>query len=431
MKLRIIIAILAVTISSNLFSQKKYTLDDCKKLTETRNINLKNSDLDILSAVQTSKEAYTKYFPEIKGSAFGFKNSRSVVSMDLGGIQVNTLKSGLTGGITAIQPIYTGGNISNSNKLAKLGEEVSKYQKEITKNDVLLETEKSFWLLASLMDKLETIHTIENHLNALLKKVESSVAAGTTITNDILKVKLKINETIALKSKTTNAMTLCKMSLCQQMGLSLDSIQTFDIIVPDFIHIESPAIYYVVHESVMYDRPEYRILDKGITASKLETKIKQSEYLPTVSIGANYGYDNFSNRNHMSGTIFATVSIPLSDLWGGSYAIKKQKIKEQIAYNKYEQGKQLLLLEMKQAQNDFDESYRQVNIAKSAIAQSIENLRLYNNYLAAGTTEISQVLDAESMLSQSQNNYTDACINYYINKAKYLQVTNNHSALTR
>ena len=254
MKLRIIIAILAVTISSNLFSQKKYTLDDCKKLTETRNINLKNSDLDILSAVQTSKEAYTKYFPEIKGSAFGFKNSRSVVSMDLGGIQVNTLKSGLTGGITAIQPIYTGGNISNSNKLAKLGEEVSKYQKEITKNDVLLETEKSFWLLASLMNKLETIHTIENHLNALLKKVESSVAAETTITNDILKVRLKINETAAFKSKTTNAMTLCKMNLCQQMGLSLDSMQTFDIIVPDFIHIESPAIYYVVHESVMPKR---------------------------------------------------------------------------------------------------------------------------------------------------------------------------------
>lgn len=431
MKLTIIIALLAITISNNLFSQKKYTLDDCKKIAEAHNINLKNSDLDVLSAAQTSKEAYTKYFPEIKASAFGFNNSRSVVSMDLGGIQVNTLKSGVTGGITAIQPIYTGGNISNSNKLAKLGEEVSKYQREITNNDVLLETEKSFWLLTSLMDKLKTIQTVENHLNALLKKVESSVAAGTTITNDILKVKLKINETTALKSKTTNAITLCKMNLCQQIGLSLDSVQTFEIVAPDFASIESPAAYYVLHESVMYDKPEYKLLDKGVTASKLETKIKQSQYLPTVSIGANYGYDNFSDHNHMNGIVFATVSIPLSDLWGGSYAIKRQKIKEQIAYNKYEQGKQLLLLEMKQAQNDFDESYRQVNIAKSAIAQSIENLRLYNNYLTAGTTEISQVLDAESMLSQSQNNYTDACINYYIYKAKYLQVTNNHRTSNR
>ena len=97
------------------------------------------------------------------------------------------------------------------------------------------------------MDKLKTIQTVENHLNALLKKVESAVAAGTTITNDILKVKLKINETTALKSKTTNAITLCKMNLCQQIGLSLDSVQTFEITAPDFATIESPAAYYVLH----------------------------------------------------------------------------------------------------------------------------------------------------------------------------------------
>ena len=183
MKLRIIIAILAIAISGNLFAQKKYTLDDCKKLTETRNFNLKNSELEILSAAQTSKEAYTKYFPEIKGSAFGFNNSRSVVSMDLGGIQINTLKSGVTGGITAIQPIYTGGNISNSNKLAKLGEEVSKYQREITKNDVLLETEKSFWLLASLMPRfiaafwvLSRVRKLElkNTINSVLLRPSST-----------------------------------------------------------------------------------------------------------------------------------------------------------------------------------------------------------------------------------------------------------------
>ena len=134
------------------------------------------------------------------------------------------------------------------------------------------------------------------------------------------------------------------------------------------------------------------------------SKAKYAEQAAKKDLNDCYLYAPFSGiigersiEPGMNGIVFATVSIPLSDFWGGSYAMKKQKIKEQIAYNKYEQGKQLLLLEMKQAQNDFDESYRQVNIAKSAIAQSIENLRLYNNYLTAGTTEISQVLDAESM----------------------------------
>lgn len=82
---------------------------------------------------------------------------------------------------------------------------------------------------------------------------------------------------------------------------------------------------------------------------------------------------------------------------------------------------------MKQAQNDFDESYRQVQVAQSAITQATENLRLNKNYLNAETADISQVLDAESILAQSKSDYIDACISYYMHKAKYLQVTGGYA----
>jgi len=182
-------------------------------------------------------------------------------------------------------------------------------------------------------------------------------------------------------------------------------------------------VYSVQHNVAVADRPEYKLLDKGVEASKIETKIKQSEYLPSVAVGVNYGYDNFTTGNHMNGTVFATVSIPISDWWGGSHAMKKQKIQEQVAYNRYEQGKQMLLLEMKQVQNSFEEAYKQVGLAELGVTQATENLRLNNNYFRAGTTDITQVLEAESMFAQSKNGYTDACINYYVNRAKYMQVT--------
>ena len=412
-----------ILFSMNLFAQKKYSLDECKKMAETNNLTLKNSDLEVMSAEQTSKEAYTKYFPNVKASVFSFSSTNSLVSVDLSGLQVNMLKSGTTAGITAIQPIYAGGKITNSNKLSKLGVETSRYQSQVSKNEVLIETENSFWQLVALVDKQKTIKSIEEQLNSILKKVESSEKVEMSLPNDVLKVKLRINELNAEKSKINNGIVLSKMNLCQQMGIPLDSAKAFDIDVPDFKQIESPLVYSVQHNVAVADRPEYKLLDKGVEASKIETKIKQSEYLPSVVVGVNYGYDNFTTGNHMNGTVFATVSIPISDWWGGSHAMKKQKIQEQVAYNRYEQGKQMLLLEMKQVQNSFEEAYKQVGLAELGVTQATENLRLNNNYFRAGTTDITQVLEAESMFAQSKNGYTDACINYYVNRAKYMQVT--------
>jgi outer membrane protein len=419
----IIVMSFLILFSMNLFAQKKYSLDECKKMVETNNLTLKNSNLEVMSAEQTSKEAYTKYFPDVKASAFSFNNTRSFISMDLSGLQVNMLKSGTTASVTAVQPIYAGGKIENSNKLSKLGVETSRYQSLVSKNEVLIETENSFWQLAALMEKLKTTKSIEEQLTSLLKKVESSEKVEMCLPNDVLKVKLKINELNAEKSKIENGIVLCKMTLCQQMGIPLDSARIFDITVPDFKQIESPLVYYIHHDVAVTDRPEYKLLDKGVEASKLETKIKQSEYLPSIAVGVNYGYDNFIEGNQMNGTVFATISIPISDWWGGSHAVKKQKIKEQIAYNKCQQGKQLLLLEMEQVENTFNEAYKQVGLAGLGVAQATENLRLNNSYLKAGTTDITQFLEAESMFVQSKNSYTDACINYYINKSKYMQVT--------
>jgi len=424
MKTKIILLIaFALALSINMFSQKTYTLDECKKMAIANNITVKNGKLNVQSAEQTTKEGYTKFFPEVKASAFGFNNSRSFVSMDFGGLQVNMLKSGTTAGVTAIQPLYEGGKISNGYKLAQLGEDVTKNQQQVTTNGVVLETEDIYWQLASLVSKLNTIQFIENELQSILKKAETSAKAETGLQNEVLKVKLKINETEAQKSKIINAITLCKMNLCHDMGLSVDSAKNIAINIPDFNNIEAPNTYYVEHEKAVKTRPEYKLLEESVSANKLESKIKLGDYLPSVAFGANYGYDNFTKNNSMSGVVFVSVSIPISDWWGGSYAMKKQKIKEDIAYNQYQDGKQMLLLEMKQAQNDFDESYSQVQVAQSAITQATENLRLNKNYLNAETADISQVLDAESMLAQSKSDYIDACISYYMHKAKYLQVT--------
>lgn len=54
------------------------------------------------------------------------------------------------GGVTAVQPLFAGGQIVNGNKLAGLGVDVSKLQLEKSENDVELTAEQYFWQLVAL-----------------------------------------------------------------------------------------------------------------------------------------------------------------------------------------------------------------------------------------------------------------------------------------
>lgn len=421
--LQVSIFVCSICLSFSIEAQRILRLEDCKKLALENNLNLRNSDLEVERAEETKKEAFTKYFPDIKLSGFIFNNDKYFVSTNLSGLQVNLLKSGLTAGITAIQPIYAGGKIYYGNRLAELGKKSTELEREISRKNVLLQTEKDYWQIVVLEERQITISYLEKELENMLKMAEISLKAKTGISNDLLKVKLKIDETHAEKSKIKDVLQLSKMVLCKQMGLPMDSAAFIHIAIPDFKTIESPLKYDDSFDRSVYERPEYKLLDNGVNAGKIESKIKLSDELPSLAVGANYGYDNFMERGHMSGFLFATLSIPISDLWTNSYSMKKQKIQEQITLNKRRDEKEMLILEMQQAKNDLDDAYRKTLVARSAIEQSEENLRLNKNYLAAGAGDIAQVLEAESLFAQSKDDYINACINYFIQTRVYLQAT--------
>ena len=404
-------------------AQTKYSLEDCKQLTIENNRKIKNSRLEIESSKETKEDAFTNYFPSVSASAFGFAAKDPLVTMNMGGTPIGFLKNGMSAGITATQPIFAGGKIINSNKLADLGIQVSQYQAKLSENDMLLNTENLYWQLVALYEKRKTLDVIDSQVDQLLKDVELSYQAGMITNNDVLKVKLKKNEVISNRINLDNNIKLVKMSLCQQMAMDLNSADSFDIQVPNIEDVESPIKYYVDHKNVLPNRAEAKLLDKNVEASKLQTKIKRADYLPTVAVGATYSRDNFMDKWNTNGAVFVSVNIPISGWWGGSHAIKQQKIQEKIALNNKIDIEEQLLLQMQNVKNELDNTYKQILLAKDGVEQSTENLRLNNQYYKAGTVTLTDVLDAQTLLQQNRDKYVESYANYQKKRIEYLQVT--------
>ena len=169
--------------------------------------------------------------------------------------------------------------------------------------------------------------------------------------------------------------------------------------------------------------PEYQLLQKQVEATKLQRKMEIGKNLPTVGVGAGYNYHNLLDNNHSFAMVFATVSVPISDWWGGSHAIKRKKIEQQKAEEQLADNSELLKIRMQNAWNNVEESHQQLQIAQRSIEQSEENLRLNRDYYRAGTSKMSDLLEAQLLYQQALDHRTDAYADYQNKLLEYRQAT--------
>lgn len=403
-------------------AQRSLTLEECSQLALENNARMKNARLDVKGAEEVRKEAFTKYFPSISatGGAFTSDNGMAELALVPGLLEMTMAKNGVMGGVTAVQPVFAGGQILNNNKLAALAVEVSRYQMKQSENEVLLTVEQYYWLHVSLQEKIKTVSLLETLIDNLYKDVEASVRAGVANRNELLQVQLKKNSIASDRLKVDNNLRLSKMLLSQYIGLPEDD---FTVQATLQEPLPSPETYQIDLMSALPTTVAYKLLDKNVEASRLQYKLKVGQNLPSVGIGAGYMYHNILDTDHSFGMIFATVSVPLTDWWGGSHAIRKQKLQLKAAEYTRQDTNEKLLLQMQKLWNELEEAYEQAKISEESVKTAEENVRLSTDYYQVGTETLSDLLNAQSLLQQSRDQYTDDYTNYLIKRTEYLQAT--------
>ena len=118
-------------------AQQVYTLDECIEMALQNNVRTKNADNDLRMAEQQQKSAFTNYFPSVSASGIGFMADKGLLEMDMGEQRMSLLKNGVAGGVSASLPLFTGGQIVQGNKLAKVNVEVSRLRRSLSADEEL------------------------------------------------------------------------------------------------------------------------------------------------------------------------------------------------------------------------------------------------------------------------------------------------------
>lgn len=424
-------------------TSQTYTLEQLKDSALQNNIAIRSARHTIDAAQQQRKEAFTKYFPSVSGTGLWFNANKDMAKMDIdpsgmitpemgatlsqifpaealaalaNPISVSMMKNGTIASLTAVQPVFAGGQIINGNKLAKVGEEASRLQLQLSENEVEKTTEEYFWQMVSLQEKMKTVNTVEALLADIAKDVDVAVRAGVALRNDLLQVQLRQNDIESSKLKLNNGLSILRLLIAQYCGLRDTS---FTVSLPQ--EETMAALPQLNPDEALLATPEYQLLGKQVEAASLQKKMAVGENLPTVAVGAGYNYHNLLDNDRSFGMIFATVSVPISDWWGGSHAIKRKKIEQLKAEEQLADNSELLKIRMQKARNDVEEARQQLAIAQRSVEQAEENLRLNRNFYQAGTTKMSDLLEAQMLYQQALDKKTDAFANCQNKLLEYRQ----------
>lgn len=402
---------------------QQLTLEECCDIAAANNKQGKLADFSIQKAQLQLKNMNSNFLPKLSAAGgylyadkdFGAELMPSVAA------ELN-LNNTYTGGVQIEQPLYLGGKLFAARKMAQTGLSIAGLNKEKTESDIRFETEKAYWNVVKAKELQKVSQQFLQTVDELYRTVENYYNTGMASQNELLKVKVKINEAKLSLKRSENSVRLAKMSLCHLMGMPISK----DIdVINNLSDIE--AVDTNIHS--VENRLEYKILSENIQLKNQEIKAVRSDFLPRVGLVAGYNYMNGVKLNGtklISDDVFAvmvSVKVPLFHWGEGMRKVKSAQIEKQMAIVQRDEFTEKMQLEVSQALNMLDESELEIKLTESAFNEASESLRESRKNYETGMETLVNYMDTQSIWQKSWAEFVSAKINYQIAKANYFKTT--------
>jgi len=400
-----------------------FTAESYRELALKNNSGLRQARLEAQAAEQAAKAAFTHYFPNVSATGLAANTNilpNSALAMPFLPAIVNEENNLSVAMLTVQQPLFAGGRIHNGNRLARAGREAAAQQLRLRQDAVTTGAEQRYRTIKVLAEKKRTLEAYAKLLDSLSAQVEQAFAGGLVTKTDVLRVNLKKSEVAVNRTILEKAMARAEKDL----KLFADIPQDTQITLPEVPEaISEPSEKKEDLPGYLAQRPEYKLLETGALAARLQTKLKRGEYLPVIGVGASlYRVDYFKGGDNrfQNSAAFGLVTMPLSSWWEASHSVKEMKLKETAAADRLKEQGDSLLVNLEDKLKDYDEAYQRVKLAELAVEESAANRSEKQDGHKNGTEKLSDLLEALALEQQSADSLVSARADYFKKRAEFL-----------
>ena len=426
MKKTILLIILSFALGANAQEVKSLTLKEAINYALENKADAKKAKLKVENSEYQIQEVRSRALPQISANGnltynpviqttvidgAGFGQPGTTIQAAFGQPWISTAGVSLTQAIFD-QTVFTG------LKAAKSTREFYQINKQLTEEQVIERVANNYYQVYVQRQKLTVIDSTFKTTNKVKDIIKGQFDNGLAKKIDLDRILVKISNISTQRQQVLNAVQIQENALKFYMGMPIET----QIEIPQTAFEVGPQALSEVPNTA--NRSEFLLLKKQEQLLTYQKKAIEAGYYPTLSLSAGYNYIGQGPKMPIGGkpadgvywsdfsSIGLNLKVPIFTGFGTRAKVRQADIDLRSIKEDLVDTKLSLDLAFSNAKTQIDNSLTTITSQKENAQLAKEVLDNTRNNYVQGLASLTDLLDAENSLTEAQNNYTSAILDY-------------------
>lgn len=400
-----------VFLSLPVLAQQSTLLEKYRTMALDYNHDLKAAEKNIAASMEVEKSARADLKPKLSGAAsFQYTGNPMELTLDIPSIGLSKTVEGKNlnygGSLSILQPVYTGGRVLESIRMAQHQQALAGNQAKALNDAVCYQTDIQYWSAVARQEIVDVAEDFRNSIAALVKTIKERVEVGLVDPQDLLMAEVKLNEAEYQLLQAQSNFETGRMALNSMIGVRLEQPTELDAQIP--IVVVSDSLWL----STGMGRPEIQMAYDKIRIAESTKKLNDSQFKPQFYVGVEGSYSspgyNFKKDLDPNYAVYAKVSVPIFE-WGKRRSEKRvSSFRIGMAEDNLNKVVDRVELEVSVARKALSQALERVRLSESSLAKAEENEAKAVERYNEGKVSVVEVIDAQTYRQTSQVNYVQA-----------------------
>jgi outer membrane protein TolC len=310
--------------------------------------------------------------------------------------------------VTLDQPIYDAGQIRNATRSAQLAEKMTGEETRRAEMDVIAGVTRAYYGAVLASESLATAKEALRSAEADLQRAESMRSAGMITDVDVLSIRVHLAAVEEQRIQRASELDVARAALNDMLGLPLETAHDLNTALAP---LDLPEIELASYEKqAVENRPETRQTNMAVSLARLQADAAKSTFLPQIGARMAFEADRRTMFTGAGTNWLAAVSLKWNLFNGGadkarmeeaSYGVRRADAERERATS----GARLMV---RRSWADLRAAQQRIEVARAAMAEAAESLRITQNRYEAGLANVTDLLRNETAVLASKTRYLAA-----------------------
>jgi outer membrane protein TolC len=310
--------------------------------------------------------------------------------------------------VTADQSLYDAGQTKHAVRSAELTKDFTSEQARRTRMEVIASVIRSYYDALLGAEQYNAASQAMRSAEADLDRAQAVRSAGMSTDVDVLSIRVHLASVREQQIRRAADLEVARAALNDAIGLPLDTSHTLTTAMTPLKLPEGLLAEY--EKNALSERPEARQVKLATSLAENQAATAHSSLLPQVGVRAAFEADRqrFYDRGGANWLVSIGLRWNLFNGFSDKARIEESKFALRRSEAEQEHAGSAIRLQVRRAYADLRAAEQRIDVAKAAVAESEESLRITQNRYGTGMSNVTDLLRTETAVLEARTRHLAA-----------------------